>query len=404
MHTREPKPRLPELSDQQQRIVREELRSILDSKLFSKSKRYPSLIEYIVLKTLECDTDALREQNIGQEVFEKPPGYDSSTDPIVRTIAGEVRRRLAAYYSEHPEAAVHIELPAGGYIAAFHFRPPAIPESHSEHPSGNTIPVEPAQKSWRQARAVRWGVLLVVVLLAAGSMAIWRYHHASAEQEFWRPVLKNTLPAIIVVGRSPGTANGASAAGSNGASTLVNTSMSNAIAAAQICKMIRDYTSDCNVLSAQSATLTDLRGKAAVLIGALDNPWTLQLLAPFRYQFRFEETTPPAPRVRFILDQNHSEDSKAWRIAPSGLTSGSDYAIVARFHSEITDSTAVVVGGLSQTGTTSASEFLSNSDDLRNLFSLAPKDWRGFNFEAVLQVDVIQGNPGHTRVIATQFW
>jgi len=399
----------PELSYEQQQIVRRTLRSILDSHLFSKSKRYPSLLEYIVLKTLEGKIDALREHAIGEEVFERPSGYDSTIDPIVRTIAGEVRRRLAAYYSDHPEAQVHIELPIGGYAATFHFRshtlnepPPEQKKAPIEGP-GDHQGSRAKRTGWR-ARRTLWGVLLAVLLLAAAGIEIERHRFGRTSQDFWKPVLQNDVPVLIVVGKSPVITNGSGTASLDGPSAVPNTSLANAFAATQICKMLRDYRSYCNVVSAQSATLTELREKSVVMIGALDNPWILRLMAPLRYQFRFEDTTPAESRVRFIMDENRSEDSKGWRIGSSNLESESDYAIIARFHSDITDSAVVVTGGLGQQGTLGAEEFLSKSENLRDIFSRAPKDWKGFNFEAVLQVDVVQGESGPARVVAAQFW
>ena len=86
------------------------------------------------------------------------------------------------------------------------------------------------------------------------------------------------------------------------------------------------------------------------------------------------------------------------------LPRDSDYAIVARFHSDITESTAVVIAGLGSPGTGSAEQYISNQEKMKELISRAPKDWQGQNFEAVLKVDLIQGNAGHVDVVAARFW
>jgi hypothetical protein len=41
---------------------------------------------------------------------------------------------------------------------------------------------------------------------------------------------------------------------------------------------------------------------------------------------------------------------------------------------------------------------------MSQLLSRAPRGWKGVNFEAVLKVDVVQGNPAPAKVVAAQFW
>src|SRR5579862_9806087 len=105
----------------QQQAVRDTLRSILDSPYFSKSKRYPAFLEYVVVSTLEGNDAALKESVLAAEVFGRSLDYDSASDSVVRVAAGEVRKRLAQYYNEHPEATVRIDLPIGSYTPEFRY-------------------------------------------------------------------------------------------------------------------------------------------------------------------------------------------------------------------------------------------------------------------------------------------
>ena len=96
-----------------------ELQSILASPHFSNSKRYPALLQYVVEKTLDGESDSLKERTLGVEVFDRPPAYDTNADTIVRYTAGEVRKRLSLYYHDLPKrAAIQILLPAGSYAPA----------------------------------------------------------------------------------------------------------------------------------------------------------------------------------------------------------------------------------------------------------------------------------------------
>src|SRR5262249_2150923 len=94
------RPLIHPLSDEEQRLIRDELAELLRSPHFSNSKRYPALLSYIVEKTLAGQSEELKERVLGVEVFHRPADYDSNSDTVVRVAAGEVRRRLSLIYHE----------------------------------------------------------------------------------------------------------------------------------------------------------------------------------------------------------------------------------------------------------------------------------------------------------------
>jgi hypothetical protein len=107
-----------------------ELNRILASRSFSKSPRLCSLLEFIVLHSVEGRHAELSEQQIGIHVFGRSPGYNSSEDTIVRGTARHLRQRLEHYYGTEGTAdPMRIDIPRGGYVATFeditteHFRP-----------------------------------------------------------------------------------------------------------------------------------------------------------------------------------------------------------------------------------------------------------------------------------------
>ena len=79
--------------------VRKQLRKILASQVFHNSKRYATVLKYIVDQTLEGCGDRLKERTIGIEVFHRAPDYDTAADHAVRSAVAEVRKRLAQYMS-----------------------------------------------------------------------------------------------------------------------------------------------------------------------------------------------------------------------------------------------------------------------------------------------------------------
>ena len=53
------------------------------------------------------------------EIFHRRSDYNTGTDAIVRVTANDVRRRLAQFYSRHPDQRLRISLPLGSYIPDF---------------------------------------------------------------------------------------------------------------------------------------------------------------------------------------------------------------------------------------------------------------------------------------------
>src|SRR6201996_269769 len=101
-------------------VVREQLKRLLAHPLFANSKRYPVLLAYTVEQTLLGRAGELKERTIGVEAFGREPSYDVNLDPVVRTTAAEVRKRLIQYYYNTDHAGeLLIELPVGSYIPSF---------------------------------------------------------------------------------------------------------------------------------------------------------------------------------------------------------------------------------------------------------------------------------------------
>src|ERR1700756_4589272 len=101
-------------------LVREQLRRLVAHPLFTNSKRYPVLLTYTVEQTLLGNASELKERTIGIEAFGREPVYDVNLDPVVRTAAAEVRKRLSQYYYNPDHAGeLVIELPIGSYVPTF---------------------------------------------------------------------------------------------------------------------------------------------------------------------------------------------------------------------------------------------------------------------------------------------
>ena len=101
-------------------VSRKALQRILVSRTFSKAPRLCSLLQYIVENSLTGKLDNLTEQQIGIQVFNRSPGYNSGEDTIVRGTARHLRQRLEQYYTDEGQAErLRICVPKGGYVAHF---------------------------------------------------------------------------------------------------------------------------------------------------------------------------------------------------------------------------------------------------------------------------------------------
>src|SRR5271166_2399496 len=100
--------------------IRNQLDRLLAHPFFQTSKRYPAFLRYVIESTLQGRADQLKERSIGIEVFGRQPDYDTNLDHRVRTVAGEVRKRLAQYYIEPGrENEIRFDLPPGSYVPQF---------------------------------------------------------------------------------------------------------------------------------------------------------------------------------------------------------------------------------------------------------------------------------------------
>ena len=74
---------------------------------------------------------------LAAEVFDKPDSFDPSTDAIVRTEMGRLRKKLQEYYSaEGRNNTTVISLPVRSYCPAFAFaaKPAEVRRPHFQFP------------------------------------------------------------------------------------------------------------------------------------------------------------------------------------------------------------------------------------------------------------------------------
>jgi hypothetical protein len=369
--------------------IRAQLERILADPLFQNSKRYPGFLRYVVSQTLEGHVDQLKERTIGVQVFGREPDYDTSLDNVVRSTAGEIRRRLAQYYQEPAHRSeIRIDLPTGSYVPHF---ASAVSETVKEP--------EPSVK--RRPSWILLAALAAVICVAA--IFVWRSTRSqeSEADRFWKPVLDSPGIVLICVGSSSRTGEPAVPQAAQSAAGTQNRDLpiSSATALTKFVGYLQVKGKPFHIRQDADAAFDDFRDGPAILIGAFINQWTGRLTGQLRFTFRKD----PDRKLRLIVD-NRSQPPREWAIDENIATVTEDYALVSRFLDQATGKIIVVAAGLHRHGTVAAGEFLTDPASLRELASMAPLGLDRQNVQVVLAAKVIGNNSGRPRILATHFW
>jgi hypothetical protein len=157
------------------------------------------------------------------------------------------------------------------------------------------------------------------------------------------------------------------------------------------------------VMGAGQASLTDLRRQPVVLVGGVDNRWTIRLTQDLRYRIERIEPGQGKEPVASIVDSQ--SPGTAWSIDFSVpmYSWKSDYAIVARVDDPTTGVPVLIDAGLGNDGSLAASELLA-SDLLPNQLKSDKSCSGKTNFEAVIETNIIDAKPGPPHVLRLQCW
>jgi hypothetical protein len=386
--------------------IRKELDRVLASPAFRNSKRYASVLRYIVEQTLGQPDLQLKERTIGMEVFGRAPDYDTATDHVVRSALAEIRRRLAQYYQEQgPAAEVRIELQPGSYVPHFRTTPPERTESNQALLQF----AAPAQSkpaalgsSWKWAAAGLFACIAIAVAAFAGL-------HRDPLERLWTPLLSSHRPVLLCVGNlAGGHQDSTDPLAPDSSINLVQfhelpsrmINVDDAITLANIVGFVKSKQIPYRIESQSRASYADLQAGPAVLIGLMNNDWTERLVSNLRFS-----VVHPTPWVYIIRDREHpSDNTRSIDYSVPYLSVTKDYALIVRASDPKTGQMVMTIAGLSVFGTLAAGQFVTDPQEIAKLDALAPKGWEKKNMEILLSTDVIRGEPGPPVIVATRFW
>lgn len=406
--------------------IRSQLDRILRSPSFRGSKRHPRFLSFVVDKALSGTAHDLKERIIGVEVFDREIHYDVSSDPIVRVAAGEIRKRLAQYYIQPGhEYQLRIELSPGSYIPTFYLphgggaaavdetskqemglqvSPPPIGAFPSLESAASTLDSPPSLVNTRRRNrtflAFALSVIVLVLIVVRDSVWFPGNRRSDDLNVFWQPLLSAGSDTILCIGdlnylftdqspTLPADVNRIFAARDHIAAK-------DTLALARIAGFMGKSSRYGSVLLADNATLTDLRGQPAIIIGAFDNHWTEELLSSYRFQFSRNTAT----QMGSIRDTRNPQTSWTIDLRSPPAAVHKDYALVSRIRSPITEQTELIVAGIGPSGTVAASEFVTNPRYFNEFVRKAPAGWRSREIQIVITTDVIGERSAPPHVLA----
>ena len=432
------------IDDLERASILEELDAILNSQHFRSSSRSRQFLSYVVHHRLEGNIELLKERTLGVELFQRPAGYATGDDAVVRVQAGEVRRRLEQYYHGAAHGArIRIHLPVGTYVPEFRFVTPlsgpltaALPwaapaADTATHPWPQLIPALPQARLWPWSWSwllPGFGLVLILAIALIGARSA--KPKESALEQFWSPVFVSPQ-AVLLCLEKPIVYRPSSELYQRYAKSHPDTfqteldrntrdlplnpkekilwgdmiatpgfgvAVGDVNVAARLSALFARLNKPSQVRIGSSFSFEDLRNSPSVLVGAFNNRWTLQMTSNFHFVFAEKQG------VSQIVEQGPGGRVWASRRDGRGVIVDEDYAVVTRELDSKTGQLLIAVAGIGDYGTRAAGELISSEDLLAEAMKTAPPDWQKKNIQIVLQTSVTDLVPGPPRVIAIYFW
>ncbi len=432
-----------QFSEEIQTAVRTELNAILSAPFFAQSKRCKNFLRYVVLQTLSGNAGQLKERMIGIRVFDRANDYDAGEDAIVRVTANDVRKRIGQFYQEsrdtHP---IQIDLPRGTYVPEFRIRltsqrkepgvvtalnspagesagggkplpgitaPPPPPPGSDASIGGESTTAKVKIQRHHGSRE-RWLSLVLPALLlvtATVLLGIWKIRARDGVPQLWDSFRHAKTPVLVCMGTHniPDAHVAQSAETEDVVMRTETIPIDDATVITSMARMLGSEGIPFRLVAADQTPFTDLQVQPVILIGAIDNQWTLQLTQALRYRIEVDYPSgADKPPVASIVDAKHPSTAR-WTTDFSSPLSGwkKDYAILAKETDPTIGVPVLIEAGLGNAGSLAASRFVVSGNlaaTLRNEPSCRGKS----NFEAVIQTDIIDTRPGPPHALRLICW
>jgi hypothetical protein len=396
------------------------LEAALGSVAFSRADQLRQFLRYVCEKEIAGEGGAISEYVIGIEVFGRPEGYSILEDSTVRKRAYELRQKLERLYSgELAGAPIQIEIPKGSYAPRFVAvgEAAAMPEQRREVQSAAFQ--RPRRKPWRVYLAVGLGMTACVTI---GVAVFWNLPKDEAE-EFWAPALDSPSNVVICAGHpvvyrfskefqthsgrtdffqmqtSPLHLAPGQVLHGKDIVAIPNQyiGLGSAEAVADIHGWLARRKKNSTIQFGNDLTFTSFRNSPAVIIGAFNNKWMLEITKNLRFYFDPNEGKP------LVRDR---VEGKVWDLPglqENGETN-EDYVVISRLTSSPSGQFLVTAAGLTQYGGHTVGEVLTQPGFLREALRGVGRDWSKKNLQLLFHVNVIRGTAGPPQLVAAHVW
>lgn len=415
-------------------------RRIAASRGFVKSRFLTAFILFICEKQLLDQTDVLTEQQIGEQVFQRPQGYNPGDDNIVRNYARLLRQRLEEYFTgEGVDEKIRIVVPRGGYVPLFveegtviggnkpvaavdpEYRAPTLPASDSGVGSNPPAIDVPARSSWLLKA-------LCVTLFAALILLLLRDLHVFQPQptvtdRFWSVFFNPTRDTLVIPADSGFamyqglTRKRIHLADYVGGEYQKDTVAEPGISPAIVDELgSRRYTSVVDlhlVLSlsqlpqvnrnrfrvryAREVTLDDLKQANLVLSGSLDaNPWVELFQKEMNFQFE-----PPKKEGDVVIHNLHPlPGERSFYETNQAAPTRTTYGLIASMPNLDGTGHVLLIEGINMAGTEAAADYLFSSESAPLLNQVFDAKGNLQTFEVLLETSNIGASAPHPQIIA----
>jgi hypothetical protein len=426
-----------------QEAVSGELETMLASPLFALSNRCKGFLSYVVQETLAGRADQLKERTIGVNVFDRAYDYDTGDDSIVRVTANDVRKRISQYYQESKAAhKVQIDLPRGSYVPEFVLpqkkrsgkaddrkrsdgeaasgaaSDPVVADAETAASSSDTEPAsqpyihidaQPAHPLFSR-RPVQVAVAILVLGAAATAAVMWRARQQDTRPSLWESFSHSSTPVLICLGGHdipepvvPTAPEQPTVADVNIHRQMIPVDDAGVVAA--LADQLGKRGIAFHLTGADQTSFTDFQRQPVILVGGMDNKWTLLMTQGLRYRIAVTYPNgPDATPVASILEAGRP-NGNAWAVDFSAPVSAwkKDYAIVARMDDPTAGVPVLIEAGLGSAGSIAASQLLT-SGTMASRLRGEPRCAAKTSFEAVVETDIIEGKPGPPHIIRMECW
>ncbi|MDR3723392.1 MAG: hypothetical protein P4K83_02755 [Terracidiphilus sp.] len=414
---------------------------ITNSTSFLRAHRLSEFLRYVVSSTILGDSQTLNEQIIGEAVFKRPAGYDSREDNIVRAHASRLRQRLENYFAnEGLSENLHIKIPRGSYVPVFEQQRGEAVHAQSAHEDVDdlqTFPNAPAdalvnesvKREVKHTQYLRIAILIVcIAILATACIYIKRAYliqdSFTPTQLLWKQMFQQDKNTLIVPADSSLVLLSSLINLRVHLADYANGSYRNKIICTLPCNQdelksisSRRYTSIADLEFAVALTrlpesipnrtqirfvrdlqLEDFKQSNLILIGSLEaDPW-LELLEG-QLDFELQDDSNKS-RLQVINHHPHEHEQSAYEY-DSHQTPHRGLATVAFLPNLSGNGHILLVQGFTLADTEAASEFLTDGNDLNQLFLKYSTKRRSLpHFECLLQTSDINGVSSHPHILA----